>query len=76
MFINEGREAFFVSESDCFIHELSVFENEESRDAHNAVTLSDISRSIDIELCDICFSFIFLRVLGMVHTIQRTYQRE
>jgi hypothetical protein len=43
MFINESSEAFFVSEPDCFIHELSVFENEESRDTHNAVTLSDIS---------------------------------
>lgn len=48
-------------EANHLIDELSVFEEEDRWDAHNLISLSDIARSIDIELCDLCPSAIFIR---------------
>lgn len=43
------------------VNELSIFEEEDCRYTHNLIALSDLAGSIDIELCDVRFSDIFIR---------------
>lgn len=47
-------------EANHLVDELSVFEEEDCWDTHNLITLSDIAGSVDIELCDLCLSVVFL----------------